>query len=50
MMALENAKASDQEKRAYEALIEKLHTEYVETERKVPVRGHSGLCRENLCS
>ena len=39
MMALENAKASDQEKRAYEALIEKLHTEYVKTERKVPVRG-----------
>ena len=39
MMALENAKASDQEKRAYEALIEKLHTEYVETERKVPVCG-----------
>ena len=39
MMALENAKASDQEKRAYEALIEKLHAEYVETERKVPVRG-----------
>lgn len=38
MMALENAKASDQEKRAYEALIEKLHAEYVETERKIPIR------------
>lgn len=39
MMALRNLKPSDQEKREYEAFIASLRKDYVDTERKIPIRG-----------
>lgn len=39
MMALEQKKASDQEKRAYEERIQTLREAYVEQEKKIPIRG-----------
>lgn len=39
MMALQNRKPTDQEKREYEALIAQLRKNYVDTERKLPIEG-----------
>lgn len=39
MMALQNLKPSDQEKREYEALIASLKKQYVDTEKKIPISG-----------
>lgn len=39
MMALQNLKPSDQEKRAYEALIASLKKQYVDAERKISISG-----------
>ncbi len=39
MMALNNRKLSDKEKKAYEALISSLKEQYVDTEKKIPVTG-----------
>jgi U32 family peptidase len=44
MMALKNAEASEQEKRAYEELIARIHKEYVETEQKVRINGCLSAC------
>ena len=39
MMALKNIQSTDQEKREYETLIASLKKQYVDTEKKIPVRG-----------
>ena len=39
MMALKNLPPTDQEKREYEALIASLKKQYVDTEKKIPVKG-----------
>ena len=39
MMALSDRPAKDAEKKAYEELIGRLRASYVETEKKIPVRG-----------
>ena len=43
-MALKNAEATDQEKRDYEELIARIHSEYVETEQKIRINGYLSAC------
>ncbi len=47
MMALSDRPAKDAEKKAYEELIGRLRADYVETEKKIPVRG-TLLAREGM--
>ena len=44
MMALKNAEATDQEKRDYEELIARIHSEYVEPAQKIRINGYLSAC------